>query len=107
MVRLTTNKQGRVVSYTFLNQAPDSLISSFKPLIGYKFPLRLNMQNKTFVFAQTFYNLKSNCIKTDSPGAQSVFEITYGCMAKQLLVNPKTIFYDVTITTFGPDESIR
>jgi hypothetical protein len=107
MVKLTTNKQGRVVAYGFLNQASDSLKLSFKPLIGYKFPARLNMQNKTFVFAHTFYNLKGNCIGPGHADAQNVFEITYGCIAKQLLANPKTIFYDVTMTTLGTEESIR
>ncbi len=107
MVKLTTNKQGYVIAYNFLNQVSDSLKLSFKPLLGYKFPIKLNMQNKTFVFAQTFYNLKNDCVRSDSPDVQQVFELTYQCLTQQMLANPKTIFYDVTLTTIGTDESIR
>ena len=106
MVKLVTNKQCRVINYSFLNQASDSLKLTFKPLLHYKFPAKLKMQNKTFVFAQTFYNLLDNCNKADFPDVQKVFEITYGCFTKQLRLNSKTIFDDVTFTSISNDERI-
>jgi len=107
IVKLTTNKAGHVVDVSFLNEASDSLKVAFKPLLGYQFPLKLKMQNKAFVFAYTFYNLRSDCIKVASTDTQEAFVITYQCLIKQMKANPKTIFYDITTTTIGLDPEIH
>jgi hypothetical protein len=105
MVKLTTNNAGRVVSYSLLNQTSDSLRLMFKPLLGYLFPVKLKMLNKSFVFAYTFYNLRNNCIKNDLPEIQKMFETTYTCFIKQLKANPKTIFYEGTFGSESLDNS--
>jgi hypothetical protein len=106
MIKVKTNNQGKVIDYSFLNPASDMLKAAFTPLLHYKFPSKLNMKNKTFVFAQTYYNLRGKCTVKDLPDVQNVFEMTYQCFIKQLKLDPQTIFDDIIFATVGNDERV-
>lgn len=106
LVRLHTDKQGRVTACDLLNQGTDSMKVMFKPLLNYRFPLNLKMQGKTFVFAYVFYNLKKGCSSSDSPDPDLIFNTTYQLMIKQMAIEPKTIFYKTTFGTSNFDETV-
>ena len=110
VVKVNSDKNGKVNGYEVLNEAHEDLKKSFSFLVGYKFDERLAVNGRPVVFIYTVYSNQEDCegpIVTATP-TEALVDV-FGLLNKQRTKEPNTIFlYDVIIKgIYSRKESIR
>jgi hypothetical protein len=108
LVKVLTNENNRIVSYTLLNRASDDLKKSFSFLIGYQFSNKLLINKHPVVFCISIDSEKSSCILSRKQySATEVLGKFFSDLEPIFESDPKTIFIPrITMISYSSD-SIR